>query len=248
MLARFADTQYESEDTYRFIDHVVALSGVEFETLSQGKDIWDVFMERKMMRHPRRGCLASYHLKRIPLIDHALSYAEPVTVMIGFGPDECDRVERLLAGNDHYEITYDFPLRWSPKWWHCDVKSELKKRGVTTWPKAYEEGMGHNNCGRRCVQGGVNYYSLLWLDRPDSFREEEVKESQFLTMLREEGRPEYTILRDRRGGTLKNMSLRQLRQELENGTRFPNERQRIKCGCDLATQMELFQLAQTSGD
>lgn len=235
--ARFADTRTESSDTYEFIDRVIDVAGVDLVKLDQGKDIWDVFMDRKMMTQPSRGCLASYWLKKIPLNEHAKRFPDS-TFMIGFGPDECDRVERIQTNNP--TIKFDFPLRWEPKGWYCDVKRELNEAGITQFPIAYREGMGHNNCNRRCIQGGIGYWSLKWKDYPNEYAIDEKKEQEFLQMLRDEGRNEHTILKDRRGGKPKNFSLKQLRIELENGIRFPDEQQRIKCACDMAQQLVMF--------
>lgn len=251
VVARFADTLTESPDTYKFIDQVIEISGVELIRLSDGRDIWDVFMERKMLSDSRfGGCLASYWLKRVPLQRHAMKNHER-TILIGYGPDECDRVERIKQAElkrqakqgGEIKLVYDFPLRWNPKYWYCDVKSELEKQGVTTWPVAYDEGMGHNNCNRQCVQGGIGYWSLLWRDYPDRYLYNEGREQDFLAMLRSEGRKEYTILRDRRGGETSIMSLLDLRRQLERGERFVDENNRFRCHCDLATQMPLFEIA-----
>lgn len=186
--------------------------------------------------------MASYWLKKVPLIKHSLEHPE-ATVMIGYGPDECDRVERLLENNEQ-GIKYDFPLRWKPRQWFCDVKQGLVDAGFSKFPKAYDEGMGHNNCNRQCIRGGIKYWMLLLKDDPDRYLYNEGREQDFLAMLRSEGRKEFTFLRDRRGGTTKNMSLLDLRKSVENGERFPNEKWRHLCACEINIPMPIFQIAR----
>lgn len=243
VVARFADTATESPDTYEFIDRVERVAKQKLVRLTQNKDIWDIFMERGMLYAPKQsggGCVASYWLKRVPLDEHAKQFPEAI-ILVGFGPDECDRVERLEKHRPDQE--FDYPLRWKPRTWACDARNYLFNSGVRRFPKAYDEGMGHNNCNRQCINGGIGYWSLLWRDHLNRYLYNEGREQDFLAMLRSRGRKEITILRDRRGGTTKNYSLHQLRLDLESGARSVRESQRhpAPCACDIQTQ-NLLQL------
>ena len=234
VLPCFADTMSESADTYQFLNDCEKAAGQRLTRLSQGKDIWDVFMERGMLTDPKNGgCMASYWLKKVPLEQHAKQFDNP-TILVGFGPDECDRVERLVRSRP--DCNFDFPLRWEPRMWACGVKNYVLDWGIENLPRAYADGMGHNNCNRNCIKGGISYWSLTWKDDLDGYLYHESREQDFLAMLRNRGRKEHTILKDRRGGKTKNMSLYQLRLELENGTRFADDSYRMPCACDVQYQ------------
>lgn len=91
------------------------------------------------------------------------------------------------------------------------IQENLKSLGVTAPPQAIEELM-------RVSNGGV----LDHLDRAAFDAAVELAA----------GRKEITILRDRRGGTTKNLSLQQLREEIESGARWPNDDWRSdSCSC-----------------
>ena len=98
--ASLADTNSEHPDLYRFVDDLERVSGVEIVRLkNDGLNIWDIFEREVMLTNPQSGgCLASWHLKKLPLKAHAASIGtrEEITIHIGFSPDEDDRVARLL--------------------------------------------------------------------------------------------------------------------------------------------------------
>ena len=228
--AVFANTNYESEDTYDFIRALEKAGGVKIDWLNNdGKDIWDVFIERKQMTAPKHlggGCMASYHLKKVPLRKYSAAIPGAID-LIGYGPDEEDRVARLAVKNPGER--FEFPL-FENKVFFCEQKRIIARHGLTL-PKAYREGMPHNNCNRQCIAAGIKFWALLWKDDPKRYDYAERREQEFLQVLRDAGRQEFTFLRDRRGGETKNMSLRDLRESLERGERFADERSRIPCSC-----------------
>ena len=232
VIARFADTKSEDPDLYRFIDDVERVAGVPIERLVDGRTKWEVFHEKKMLTNPKAGgCLASYHLKRVILKQHAeqVSTPETATIYVGFGPDEDDRCERLIKSGAPWQ--FDFPLRWEPHAWRCDLDKDLRARGIEPCA-VYAEGYPHNNCARRCVLAGNRQWTSLLIDDPQAFAEEEAEEQKFLANLREAGRKEFTILTDRRGGVRKNLSLKQLREEVEQGIRREDDSWReTSCSC-----------------
>lgn len=230
--ARFADTRQESADLYRFLDDLERVTGVEIVRLDQGKDCWDIWFEQMMMTNPETGgCLASYHLKRLPLAEHAASIATPETstIYVGFGPDEDDRQERLLKAGAPWR--FDFPLTWKPRLFRCDVTDELHRRGIKPG-KVYDAGYAHDNCKGACIRAGIRQWAGLLKDDPDTYRHNEEKEQEFIRRLQAMGRKVVTILRDRRGGETRSLSLRQLREELESGVRNHDDSWReTQCAC-----------------
>lgn len=233
--ARLADTNSEHPDLYRFVDDLERLSGVPIVRLdNDGMNIWDVFMEKMMMTDPKLGgCLAAWNLKVLPLAAHAASLGTPdeITIHIGFSPDEEDRVAKLRARNDGWR--YDFPLCWEPKLWaRCDVLDELHRRGLKEC-SIYQDGYPHANCLRwNCIKAGIGQWLGVLKDNRPAYLDAEAREQIFIAELVRRGREPRTILKDRRGGETKNLSLRQLREETEAGIirKVPSWREST-CSC-----------------
>lgn len=229
--AVFADTRWEHPDCYRFLDDVERASGVQIDRLNDGRNIWDVFTKEQTLTMARGGCKASWELKRLPLANYVEAITGNLTIHIGFGPDEDDRMTRLeLAKPD---TDFDFPLTWKPQLGRCDVIDDLKRRGIQV-PSMYADGYPHANCGGACILAGLKQWSGLLKDNPELYRTSEDNEQMFQQILRDRGRDEYTILKDRRGGVVQNYSLRQLREDIESGRRVADDSWReSSCSCML---------------
>jgi hypothetical protein len=189
---------------------------------NDGKTIWDVFFQTYFYALPGGGCKASWELKRIPLQKHLEIVGDPNTVIIyvGFTHDEEKRQARLTEAMKPYKV--DYPLTWHPLLLRCDIIDELERRGLKP-PSMYADGYPHANCGGACILAGIKQWSGLLRDDPVLFAYHEQKEQEFLAELRKRGRTEITILKDRRGGEVRNLSLQQLREELEQGIRKPTD-------------------------
>lgn len=230
--ARLADVLAESDGLYKFVDELQSYCGIEIVRLSQGISTWELFEQQAMWSNPQTGgCIASYDLKRVPLRKHAESIGSPEvsTIYVGFGPDEDDRMERLRLAGAPWR--FDFPLIWKPKLGRCDVLDELRKRGLHP-SDAYERGYPHDNCKQKCILAGIGQWQKLLLDDPATYDEGEQHEIRMMALMRDKGRKECTILRDRRGGTTKNLSLTQLRLETLSGERplrTTNEMESCSC-------------------
>lgn len=230
--AVFADTRWEHPDCYRFLDDVERASCVQIDRLSEGRNIWDVFFADSTLTSPGfGGCRASWVLKRQALDQYAEAISEDLTVYVGFGPDEEDRMKRIQCARP--DRKFDFPLTWQPKLWRCDVMDDLKRRGIQV-PSMYADGYPHANCGGACILAGIKQWAGLLRDNPELYRISEENEQKFQQMLRDRGRAEHTILKDRRGGKIQNYSLRQLREDIESGRRQGDDSWRVQsCSCML---------------
>ena len=241
----FADTLFESKETYDFINSLERAIGLPIVRLNNGQDIWDVFFDRMMLYCPKEsggGCMASYWLKKIPLVKHKQQFRNPWS-LIGYTPDESERALQLISRNPSERFV--FPLiEWDGGTFFCGCKKIIERHGLKI-PSVYENaGVRHNNCARRCIASGVKNWSLLWKDDLAEYLYVESLEQDFMAKLRSLGRKVITILRDRRGGTTKNFSLYQLRQELEQGVRFADDSWRYggnSCACANA-QLQMFNL------
>jgi hypothetical protein len=231
-LSVFADTNSEDADTYRFLDDVERTAGVPIHRLANGgRTIWDVFFGHVMFTTIGNGCTASWDLKKIPLRRFHAEHARPgeATIHIGFGWDEENRKRRLRDALPEWQ--FDFPLAWQPAILHrCDLMEDLRGRGIEP-PRLYGDGYSHNNCAGACILAGIKQWAGLLVDNPSLYRQSEENEQRFLAMLRERGRTEITILKDRRGGEVNNLSLRQLREEIEAGRKLPDTWRESTCSC-----------------
>lgn len=216
--AVFADTNSEDADLYRFLDDVERAAGIRIERISDGRNIWDVFFECCMLTTSGNGCCASWELKKVPLSKYAQQIADPdtATIYVGMSNDEDDRRERITKALAPWQV--DFPLCWKPALGWCDVMDYLLERGLKR-PRLYESGYPHNNCGGRCIMAGIKQWAGVLKDDPDGFAESESNEQRFLQILCDRGRDKHTILKDRRGGRVRNYSLSQLREDVEAGRR-----------------------------
>lgn len=205
----FADTKTEDEDTYRFLDDIERLSGIPTVRVADGRDIWQVFRDVRFLGNSRIDP-CSRILKR-ELLRKWLETnrsSEDTTVVLGFGWDEAHRVKRALP---HWEPwTIWAPMTEAPYWGRLEMVKAIKAQGIEP-PRLYALGFPHNNCGGFCVKAGQAQFRLLWQTMPERYLQHEAKEQA----LREYLGADVSILKDRRGGTTKPLTLKAFREQLE---------------------------------
>jgi hypothetical protein len=230
VVARFADVGSEDADVYRFLDDVERAIGIEIVRLHQGVDTWQLFEQRGMWFALRGGCVASYHLKRLPLKAHAESVGNPstTTIYVGFDITEQDRIERLRKAGAPWQ--FDFPLTWPTPMLHCDLIDFLRRRGIRP-PSSYERGFSHANCGGACVLAGIGQWQLLLRDNPTLYEKAERHEQLMLNLMRQAGRQETTILREQVNGEQRSLTLERLREETLSGKRRDLREGMRSCSC-----------------
>jgi hypothetical protein len=107
----------------------------------------------------------------------------------------------------------EFPLCWSP--YRTLVKADLldwaRAEGVQP-PRLYDLGFDHNNCGGRCVRGGIRHWSHLLLTLPERYEEAEELENRMRANLGKD----VSILREQRKGVVRNLTLTELRGRIES--------------------------------
>ena len=206
----FADTNTEDEDLYRFNADVERILDHPIEVLdNEGKTVWDVFF------HP-----CSKFLKRQPLarkLKEEYPNPEDAVVVLGMdGIEDCNRTERAAKNQLPYQTW--FPLLEEPLITKSQIARDLKKLGVER-PRLYDQGFLHNNCGGFCVKAGVGQFAHLLAVNPERYAYHEAKEQEF----RKWRDKDVAILRDRRGGQTKPMTMADLRVRVEQGEQFAFE-------------------------
>lgn len=201
----------EDEDTYRFIEETAAKLGATLVKLVDGRDIWEVFKDRKFLGNSRLAP-CSHDLKQKPAKKWIHENTDPNDTMIYVGIDwtETHRLEAVARGYAPWHVAA--PLTVAPFLTKEQMIEECRADGIEP-PRLYALGFKHNNCGGGCVRAGQAQFKLLLETMPERFDEwqkQEEKMQDFLGV-------EVTILKKRVGGGKRvPLSLRELRETVEN--------------------------------
>jgi hypothetical protein len=225
----FADTLAEDSDLYRFLRDQERYFGMTLHRAVDGRTPWEVMKdEGYITMHYPGGTVApcSRILKR-EIIDSKISAQyEPGTYTRVFGYEwsEIDRMEKLKA-SVHPQPVW-FPLSEPPYVDKCHISNFLESIGIAV-PQMYKDGFEHNNCGGECVKAGQAHWANLWFARPERYLHAERKEEE----IRQHLGKDISILKDRRGGKAKPMTLRVFRERLEADDTNYDKDDWGGCGC-----------------
>lgn len=208
----FCDTRTEDEDTYRFLREAAANVGGRLEWIADGRTIWEVFRDTRYLGNTRADPCSRILKRR--LADRWLAeHCDPATTVVYVGIDwtEEHRYVRLrdLRALDGWR--YEAPLCEAP-YLTKDQLHEWATREGLAMQRLYRLGMPHANCGGGCVKMGQGGFARLLAVDPERFAEWERNEQELRDLL-----GDVAILRDRRGGTAKPLTLRALRERIESG-------------------------------
>jgi Fe-S-cluster containining protein len=108
-----------------------------------------------------------------------------------------------------------------------EMLEELASLGIEI-PRLYKMGFSHNNCGGFCVRAGQGHFANLFKHLEERYQFHENKEQE----LREYLGKDVSILRRQRNGVKSRLTLRQLREELEQDRTEQIDFEDIGgCGC-----------------
>ena len=243
----FADVLIEDRELYEFNDWTAEYFGVPITRVSREITPWQLFRLEGMIGN-NRAPICSIRLKREVLDEwHKRNlnprnslFGEPDVVYVGMDWTEVNRLEDLRAAKPEWQI--EAPMcEWPPLWDKCRMLSELQALGAPE-QRAYREGFPHNNCGRRCVQAGITHFVRLYhVDRPSFMEweeEERVTGDDFVARGIASTPDQYSILKDRRGGAAKSMTLAHLRERIEAGDKSLPKDDWGGCGCGVQVSTE----------
>lgn len=218
----------EDEDSYRFMTDVERYFALPITRIIEGRDIWQVMMDERAITLPvgkTRVAKCSIKLKREPIdrwIEERFAPDECIQVT-GLGWQEPHRIRDFIAAKAPYQTWH--PMSEPPYMDNCHIEAKWQARGVKA-PRLYEAGHSHGNCGGACVKGGQGNWALLYFTNKPRYLYHAAKEARF----RAEVNPKATILRDRRGGTSKPMTLYEFAERLERGEAYDQD-DLGGCGC-----------------
>lgn len=200
----FADTLIEDEDNYRFLNEAAKDVGADLVVLRDGRTPWDVFRDDRFLGNTRLAT-CSKRLKQEICKRYVASLAGPVTLHLGIDWQEAHRMSAIQEGYAPHNV--DFPLCWDPWLTRPDFFALAQQRGIKP-PRLYELGFSHANCGGFCVKAGHTAFSQLLKVFPERYAEHEKKERELRSYLGKD----VSILRNRKGGEVKPLTLNEFRE------------------------------------
>jgi 3'-phosphoadenosine 5'-phosphosulfate sulfotransferase (PAPS reductase)/FAD synthetase len=206
MTLLFADTKIEDEDTYRFLVQAASNLSVPLTVITEGRTPWEVFRDERFIANTRVD-LCSRILKRDLLDAWNQQHAPDAITVVGLTAEEASRLERFQKAMAPRPVIA--PLCDWPPLEKADALDWATAEGLRL-PRLYGLGFKHNNCGGFCVKAGHEQFALLHRVLPHRFREHEQQEEQARSAL-----GDVAILRDRRGGQIRPLPLRELRRRIE---------------------------------
>lgn len=228
----FADTLIEDKDLYRFLEEAAKNVGYPLVKVSDGRDIWQVFKDRKILGNSNIAP-CSHLLKQKPSRQWMEENAKDATVVVGIDWTEEHRLVGARKGWAPWNV--EAPLCEPPLRWKTELMSDLEQEGIEL-PRLYKEGFPHNNCGGGCVRAGKSHFRHLFRMRPETFAEWERNEQSVRDFLKKD----VTILTKMTNREKKPITLRELREELEMQPSMFADDEWGGCGCflDEETQNE----------
>lgn len=192
MALLFADTLYEDEDTYRFLEDAASELDVSLYRVSATKDIWSVFRDHRWIGNSQLAH-CSWDLKTEPSRHWIRSAApEATTIIVGIDATEDHRLPDITARWGTEGLTVRAPLV-EAGWWKRRAQDAAERVGLKP-PRMYAMGFGHANC-IGCVKGGQGHWLRVRQHFPDMFSYHAEQEAKLRAEL-----GQGTILRDWRNG------------------------------------------------
>lgn len=211
LILLFADTLMEDADLYRFLREASADVGGEFVWLAEGRDPWRVFNDVRFLGNTRIDP-CSRILKRDICRRWITDNMEPDNTVIYIGFDWTEE-HRLGRAQGYWgQWTLAAPMTEPPLLDKDQVLALLQGQGIKP-PRLYALGFPHNNCGGFCIKAGQTHFKLLLEKLPERYAYHERQEQAFRKRLGKN----VAILRDRRGGVTRPLTLCELRQRIESG-------------------------------
>lgn len=221
----------EDEDTYRFIDDAIQNLGCRYVRVADGRDIWQVFKDRKFLGNSRIAS-CSQELKQKPAREWLLANTKPeeTTIVIGIDWSETHRIPAIVKAYAPYPV--EFPMTQKPYLDKSQMIDWAKAQGIQP-PRLYAMGFSHNNCGGGCVKAGQAQFRRLLDTMPDRFAVWEEKEEELRRFLGKD----VSILREQEDNVRRPLPLSILRSREEAQCDLLDEG---GCGCFVdGSDMEL---------
>lgn len=207
----FTDTMMEDEDLYRFIKETSEKLGVELVTIRDGRTPWDVARDVRFLPNSRIA-QCSHLLKQKVAEKYIKENFKPEECKLYLGIDWTEAHRKNAPIKNWHPYTVEFPMCEEPYLTKVEMLNKLEKEDNIKVPELYKLGFSHNNCGGFCFRAGVGHFKNLLEKKPELYKYHEEKELEIRGYL---NRDDITILRRIKNGKKVNITLRELREELE---------------------------------
>lgn len=211
ILLLFTDVGIEDADLYRFLHESAGKFDCRLEIIADGRTPWEVFRDKRYIGNTRADPCSRILKRELAKTWIGKRYsAQEVTLHFGIDWTEVHRLEAIRRYWAPYEaraILCEPPYRDK-----ADACEALKEEGIVP-PRLYLLGFPHNNCGGFCIKAGQAHFKHLLEVFPERYRYHEKKEQE----MREYLGKDVAILRDRRRGETKPLTLKRLRERIERG-------------------------------
>lgn len=227
VVAWFADTQWEDDDLYRFLNDLENYWQQKIIRHTEGLTPLQVAENEKIIPNQKLA-VCSRVLKQKPFKKFIEAYEKPVTVLLGLDWSE---QHRMIAPKKVYEsipgVSVDFPLMWKP--YDFDVFQTVKSWGIEI-PRLYKMGFPHNNCGGRCVRQGISEWQRLRVHFPERFAN--VRDWEAAQQAIGDARSGYAICRDQSNGEVKPLSLADIEKNAVSQNVSTKQEDLFACFCE----------------
>lgn len=202
----FADTLVEDKDLYRFLLDLERRWGIPIDRHREGRTPLQVAEDEHIIPN-QKIAPCTFRLKIDLFTQYLVNAEKPVVVYLGMGWDEKHRMETPRRRYEAFEgVTVDYPSLWEP------VDRRPPFEIIRSWglapPQMYAQGYSHNNCGGACVKQGIKDWvrTLHWKPLLYAYYEE------WENRMRENPiHANYAFCRDQSGGTVRPLTLTQIR-------------------------------------
>ena len=224
LILLFADTLIEDEDLYRFLGEAASNIGGELIKVAEGRDPWQVFRDERFIGNSRADPCSKI-LKRRFLRSWLEENCEPKNTIVYLGIDWSE-IHRFESAQEHW-VPWECvaPMCDPPYRMKQEMLDDLRADGIAP-PRRYDLGFPHNNGGGFFSKAGQAHFKLLLEVMPERFAYHERKEQELAAYLGKD----VAILRDRRGGQTRPLTLKALRERVECGGAI-DEHDWGGCGC-----------------
>lgn len=221
----FTDTKMEDPDLYRFLDEAAVSLGGELVKIADGRTPWDVFFDVKFLGNSRIDPCSKI-LKRDLAKKWVRDNFKPEECVLYMGIDwtEEHRYQRSKRYWEPYVV--EAPLCEPPYVLKAQLLEQLELTGIQV-PRLYTLGFSHNNCGGFCIKAGQAQFKLLHKHFPNQYAYHESRERE----LRDYLGKDVSILRRTKNKERSNLTMQQLREEIEADSKEIDEQDWGGCGC-----------------
>lgn len=194
--------------------------------IMDGRDPWQVFRDSRWIGNSRVA-QCSHKLKQdmsAKYIKDNFSDPESVVLYLGIDWTEEHRTASPIKNWKPYRV--EFPMCEEPLMDKKDVQRKLQDVGIEL-PELYKLGFSHNNCGGFCVRAGQGHFANLLKQKPELYAYHEEKEEEMRQFLDKD----VTILKKQKNKVRYNLSLKDLREQLQRDSSKIDMTDIGGCGC-----------------